>query len=51
VFVDEVPEQSVAVPTTYWLYCSDPAWWYPYVQKSAKQWQPEAPQSVPPPSR
>jgi hypothetical protein len=44
VYIEEAP-QSRAVHS--WYYCTDPAGYYPYVQRCAKPWMTVVPQDVP----
>ena len=60
-FIEKEPEVVPAVqdlpPTHYWFYCTEPAGYYPYVQRCTLPWmmvlpqiptgQPVAPRSVP----
>ena len=60
-FIEKEPEVAPAVqdlpPTHYWFYCTEPAGYYPYVQRCTLPWmmvlpqiptgQPVAPRSLP----
>ena len=38
-------QDSSSPPPTFWFYCTDPAGYYPYVQKCSKDWLPVVPQA------
>jgi hypothetical protein len=45
---EPAPAQEPRTPTSYWYYCTDPAGYYPYVQRCKVAWTPVVPQNVPP---
>jgi hypothetical protein len=50
VYLDPEPAPATTTPaaTSYWYYCTEPAGYYPYVQRCSKAWMPVVPQNVPP---
>ena len=43
-YVQQTPNEAPPAQTDYWYYCTEPAGYYPYVQKCSRPWMQVIPQ-------
>jgi hypothetical protein len=46
-YVQQTPDEAPPAQSAYWYYCTEPAGYYPYIQKCSRPWMQVLPQNVP----